>query len=89
MRRVNVRRLPYELEVLVKRLVAVDGTFLRIVGDLTWALRQHTDNGRVVSKPRLDVQLDVADGVPRFAVLSGHGRSECDAARLHIEPGTA
>lgn len=87
MQRVNVRRLPYELEVLVKRLVAVDGTFLRIVGDLTWALRQHTDNGRVVSKPRLDVQLDVADGVPRFAVLSGHGRSECDAARLHIEPG--
>jgi hypothetical protein len=86
-KRVDGRRLPHELELLVKRLVAVDGTFLRIVAELTWTLRQRTDNGRIVSKPRLDVQLDVATGVPRFAVLSGHDRSECNAARLHIEPG--
>lgn len=86
--RVHGGHLPDELNVLVKRIVAVDGTFLRIVGDLMWTLRQRTDNGRMVSKPRLDVQLDVAAGVPRFAVLSGHIRSECDAARLHIEPGT-
>jgi len=86
-KRVDGRQLPHELELLVKRLVAVDGTFLRIVAELTWTLRQRTDNGRIVSKPRLDVQLDVAAGVPRFAVLSGHGRSECNAARLHIEPG--
>jgi hypothetical protein len=86
-RRVDGRRLPHELDLLVKRLVAVDGTFLRIVGQLTWTLKQRTDNHRVVSKPRLDVQLDVAAGVPRFAVLSGHGRSEGNAARLHVEPG--
>jgi hypothetical protein len=86
-KRVDGRRLPHELELLVKRLVAVDGTFLRIVAQLTWTLRQRTDNDRIVSKPRLDVQLDVAAGVPRFAVLSGHDRSECNAARLHIEPG--
>jgi hypothetical protein len=86
-RRVDGRHLPHELDVLVKRLVAVDGTFLRIVGELTWTLRQRTGHGRVVSKPRLDVQLDVAAGVPRFAVLSGHDRSECTAARLQIEPG--
>jgi hypothetical protein len=86
-RRVQPGRLPDELDLLLKRLVAVDGTFLRIVGDLIWTLRQHTDNGRTVSKPRLDVQLDIAAGVPRFAVLSGHERSECNAARLHIEPG--
>jgi hypothetical protein len=86
-RRVDGRHLPHELDLLVKRLVAVDGTFLRIVGELTWTLRQRTDNGRVVSKPRLDVQLDVATGVPRFAVLSGRDRSECNAARLHIEAG--
>jgi len=86
-RRVDGRQLPHELELLVKRLVAVDGTFLRIVAQLTWTLHQRTDNGRIVSKPRLDVQLDVATGVPRFAVLSGHDRSECNAARRHIEPG--
>lgn len=86
-RRVHAGQLPDELDLLLKRLVAVDGTFLRIVSDLMWTLRQRTDNGRVVSKPRLDVQLDVAAGVPRFAVLSGHERSECNAARLHIEPG--
>ncbi len=86
-RRVDGRQLPHELDGLVKRLVAVDGTFLRIVAQLTWTLRQRADNGRIVSKPRLDVQLDVAAGVPRFAVLSGHDRSECNAARLHIEPG--
>jgi hypothetical protein len=86
-RRVDGRHLPHELDLLVKRLVAVDGTFLRIVGELAWTLRQRTDNGRVVSKPRLDVQLDVATGVPRFAVLSGRDRSECHAARLHIEAG--
>lgn len=86
-KRVDGRRLPHELELLIKRLIAVDGTFLRIVAELTWTLRQRTDNGRIVSKPRLDVQLDVASGVPRFAVLSGHDRSECNAARLHIEPG--
>lgn len=85
--RVHVGALSHELDVLLKRLVAVDGTFLRIVSDLIWTLRQRTDNGRVVSKPRLDVQLDIATGVPRFAVLSGHVRSECNAARLHIEPG--
>lgn len=85
--RVNGRDLPYELDVLLKRLVAVDGTFLRIVGELAWTLRQRTGNAKVVSKPRLDVQLHVATGTPRFAVLSGHERSECSAARLHIEPG--
>jgi hypothetical protein len=87
MQRVDGRTLPHELDLLVKRLVAVDGTFLRIVCDLLWTLRQRTDNDRIVSKPRLDVQLDIAAGVPRFAVLSGHERSECDAARLHIEAG--
>jgi len=86
-RRVDGRALPQELDLLVKRLVAVDGTFLRVVTELLWTLRQRTDNNRVVSKPRLDVQLDVAAGVPRFAVLSGHGRSECQSARLHVEPG--
>lgn len=86
-RRVDYRQLPDGLDVLIKRLVAVDGTFLRIVADLAWTLQQRTDNNRIVSKPRLDVQLDVATGVPRFAVLSGHIRSECNAARLHIEPG--
>lgn len=85
--RVDGRELPQELDVLVKRLVAVDGTFLRVVTELLWTLRQRTDNNRIVSKPRLDVQLDVAAGVPRFAVLSGHGRSECQSARLHIEAG--
>jgi hypothetical protein len=86
-KRVHAGQLPDELNLLLKRLVAVDGTFLRIVGDLIWTLRQRTDNHRTVSKPRLDVQLDIATGVPRFAVLSGHERSECNAARLHIEPG--
>lgn len=86
-RRVDGRQLPEELDVLLKRLVAVDGTFLRIVGELVWTLRQRTDHGRVVSQPRLDVQLDIAAGVPRFAVLSGHARSECSAARLHLEAG--
>lgn len=86
-KRVKADRLPDELSALLHRLVAVDGTFLRIVGDLLWTLQQRTDNGRTVSKPRLDVQLDVAAGVPRFAVLSGHDRSECNAARLRIEPG--
>jgi hypothetical protein len=85
--RLQGRPLSGELGPLVKQLVAVDGTFLRVVGELTWALRQRTDNGRVVSKPRLDVQLDVAAGIPRFAVLSGHTRSECSAARLNVEPG--
>jgi hypothetical protein len=87
MRKVEGRTLPHELDVLVKRLVAVDATFLRIVGELTWTLRQRTDNGRTVSKPRLDVQFDVASHIPRFAVLSGHDRSECNAVRRHIEPG--
>jgi len=85
--RVQGRHLPDGLDHLVKRVIAVDGTFLRIVGDLTWALRQRIDNDRLVSKPRLDVQFDVAEGVPRFAVMSGHTRSECNAARMHIEPG--
>lgn len=85
--RVAGRDLPQELDLLLKRLVAVDGTFLRILGALAWTLRQRTDNGKIVSKPRLDTQLHVATGTPRFAVLSGRNRSECGAARLHIEPG--
>jgi hypothetical protein len=93
--RVDARHLPSELETLTRRLVAVDGTFLRIVGELLWALRQRVDcRGRggatvrkTISKPRLDVQFDVASGVPRFAILSGHECSESNAARLHIEAG--
>jgi hypothetical protein len=87
LRRVDTRHVPKDLETLTHRLVAVDGTFLRVVGELAWALQQRTDNGLIVSKPRLDVQLDVGRGVPRFAVLSGHEQSECNAARLHIEAG--
>jgi len=88
------RTPPNGLDAMLRRLIAVDGTFLRVVGKLPWALRQHVDcRGRggaavrkVVSKPRLDVQLDVAAGVPRFAVLGGQERRECNAARLCIEP---
>jgi hypothetical protein len=87
--------LPDELAGLTRRLVAADGTFLRVVGELLWTLsRRVAVRGRggatarkVVSKPRLDVPFDVAAGVPRFVVLSGRDRSESNAARLHVEPG--
>lgn len=85
--RVGAHNLSSELHTLFKRLVAVDGTFLRIVGELAWTLRQRADNGKTISKPRLDVQFDVLRGTPRFAILSGRDRSECDAACLAVEPG--
>ena len=42
--RVDGCELPQQLDLLVKRLVAVDGTFLRVVTELLWTLRQRTDN---------------------------------------------
>ena len=85
--RVDFKGVAGDLNELTARLVAVDGTFFRVVGELLWTFQQRIDDHRKVSKPRLDVQLDLNTGVPRFVALSGHEQSECNAARLHIEAG--
>lgn len=86
-RRVAPCRIDADLSTLLHRLVAVDGTFLRHVGELAWALRQRADNGKTISKPRLDVQLDVKSSLPRVVTLSGRETSECQAAARSVEAG--
>ena len=64
--RVDFKGVAGDLNELTARLVAVDGTFFRVVGELLWTFQQRIDDHRKVSKPRLDVQLDLNTGVPQF-----------------------
>jgi hypothetical protein len=88
-------RLPHlpradgQLNQLLARSVANDGSFFAVAGHVAWALRKRkphstrTDDRFV----RLDLQYCCARGVIEGLEVNGKGTSETTAFRRHIEPG--
>jgi len=79
---------PGELESLLKRTVAVDGTFLPALADVAWAVgsrNQHSRSAR--SRARIDCQWNVHSFLPELIVVPEPRESESDSARRHIQAG--
>lgn len=87
-RRQVVRGDTNDLHALLKRTVAVDGTFLPALADVAWAVgarNQHTPRQR--QRARIDCQLGVETFVPELFVIPDPGQSETSSAAQHVQPG--
>lgn len=78
-------RAPADLPDSIRQVLAVDGTFFALAGEVAWAVRQA--KGKSQSSVRVDVHLDVASGLPRVVNVHGAGTSEPANAALSIVPG--
>ena len=76
-------RPPDALADLHRRVLAVDGTFLKVAADVTWAIRRRGQK----TGARLDFQLDVSTWLPEVVAVADKGQSETDNARGAITPG--
>lgn len=77
-----------DLHTLLKRTIAVDGTFLPALADVAWAVG--TRNQQVATKryrARIDCQLAVDTFLPELLVIPDPGQSESSSAARHIQPG--
>jgi hypothetical protein len=74
---------PDSLADLHRRVLAVDGTFLKVAADVTWAIRRR---GRKTGA-RLDFQVDVSTWLPEVVAVADKARSETANARGAITPG--
>lgn len=72
---------------LLRRALAVDGTFLPACAQVAWAVRsgKGPDGGR--HRARLDFEVAVGDGLPEVVAVPEPGQSEADAAIGRIEAG--
>lgn len=74
------------LEELLKNAIAVDGSFLPALAEVSWAVaaaNQHTTKHRA----RLDVHLGVSNWLPEAIVVPEDGQSEADSAIAHLQDG--
>lgn len=74
------------LEQLVGKLVAADASYFNMAGDVAWALRQKNADGTVLSRVRLDFQLDVRRWTPEmFAVHGSEMGNESRSQELMLQ----
>lgn len=77
-----------ELAQVLSKAVAVDGTFLPALAEVTWAVRcanQRNDDQRF--RARVDCHVQVDTWVPEAIVVPEPKQSESMSAIDHIEPG--
>jgi hypothetical protein len=85
----HLPRADGQLNQLLSRSIAVDGSLFSVAGNVAWALRKRkpwskdTDDRFV----RLDLQYCCSRGVIEGLEINGKGTSETTAFRRHIEPG--
>ena len=72
---------------LLKRTVAVDGTFLPALSNVAWAIRQRGPHGEGVYRARFDAMLHVESGLPDAIVVPEPKQGEADSAKNHIQWG--
>lgn len=75
------------LSELLEQTVAVDGTFLPALADVAWSVRNRNQHGSQSRRARVDVFLNVQDGLPEAIVVPEPKQGEADLARHHIQPG--
>jgi hypothetical protein len=76
-----------DLQALLQRTIAVDGTFLPAVADVAWAIAGSNNHGAVRHRARLDAQVNVATWLPEVLVVPEPGQSEADSAIEHLQAG--
>jgi len=83
----NLPRTDQQLQQLLQRSIAVDGSLFSVAGNVAWALRQRkpwserTDDRFI----RLDLRYCCARGTMEGLEINGRGTSETTAARRKIE----
>lgn len=75
------------LSELLEQTVAVDGTFLPALADVAWSVRNKNQHGSQSRRARVDVFLNVQDGLPEAIVVPEPKQGKADLARHHIQPG--
>jgi hypothetical protein len=75
------------LTLLLKKAVAVDGTFLEAAAEIAWAVRGDNQHGNVNWRVRLDFHVRVVDCVPETIVASKPGQSESASAAANVQDG--
>jgi hypothetical protein len=74
------------LEQLVAKLVAIDASYFAMAGEVAWALQQKNADGTVLSRVRLDMQLDVRRWTPEmFAVHGSEMGNESQSQELMLQ----
>jgi hypothetical protein len=81
------RHPPGSLTDLLRRAVAVDGTFLEAAAEITWAVRGHNHTQRECWNVRLDFQVAVEHQTPELIVISEPGESESSFAAANVRDG--
>ena len=81
------RHPPGSLPDLLRRAVAVDGTFLEAAAEITWAVQGHNHTQRECWNVRLDFQVAVEHQTPELIVVSEPGESESAFAAANVRDG--
>lgn len=76
-----------DLQELLKKTVAVDGTFLPAVAEVAWAVANSNNHGTIRYRARLDVSLNVLNWIPEAIVVPEPGQSEAQSAITQLQPG--
>jgi hypothetical protein len=77
------------LAVMLKRVLAVDGTWMTAMTDVLWAVVARNQHAAPVKKhrARIDFQVDVRTLIPDIIAIPDPGESESESAARHIQPG--
>ncbi len=82
------RPLPSDdLIALLQQAIAVDGTFLPAMADVTWAVARSNETNVTKHRARLDAHLNVSSWIPEAIVVPDPGQSEADCAIDYLQPG--
>lgn len=84
----QLKQADADLERIVGKVIAMDGSYFTMAGEVAWALRQKNQEGHRGSQIRLDLQLDVRRWTPERFALSGQGQgSETKAQQAMLQEG--
>lgn len=78
----HLRRSDENLNGIVQRLIAMDGSIFTIASDVAWAIHQRKSNARPGAKVRLDLSLSIETGLVQSFVVSGKGDGGESAAMI-------
>ncbi len=72
---------------LLKKTIAVDGTFLPALSNVAWAVRNKNQHGTQSYRARFDMMLHVDSWLPEAFVVPEPKQGEADSAHQQIKPG--
>jgi hypothetical protein len=85
--RENGQQRSEPLNQLLEQTIAVDGTFLPALANVAWAVRNTNQHGSQNHRARIDVMLNVEDGLPEAIVVPEPHQGEAESARHALQPG--